>query len=346
MSQVNPSQGAVVIRLFAAICLISCVPSLIADAYEVILKGKVVMRDGSALPSGIGIQRHCDNGVGSAPGPLTSKTGEYTWHMDADSMATRSCTVEAAVKGYVSTKIDISSLDGFTKKVYEMPPLVLTRSGGDPRTISNGDNDVPPKAHAAWIAAMKAGDASNFPELAAQMRAVVAAAPKFARGWHTLGIAYEVLYMTDEARDAYTHAIQADPKMLVSYVTLSRMDVLAKDWQGAETAAQGAIKLDARRTFPEVYLHQAVARYELKDYAGAEASVREALGQNGKETSRAEFVLGRILDAKGDYAGAREHVAKFLAEYPKTPDADLIKGYMNVIGKPEAAGVNPDLELP
>jgi cytochrome c-type biogenesis protein CcmH/NrfG len=330
----------------AAVCLIFCIPTLMADSYEVILKGKVVMRDGSPLPSGIGIQRHCDNGIGSAPGPLANKTGEYIWHMDADSMASRSCTVEAALKGYVSTKIDISNLDGFTKKVNELPPLILSRSGGDPRTISNSSEDVPAKARSAWIAAMKAGDANNFPELAAQLRSVVAAAPKFARGWHTLGIAYEVLYMTDEARDAYTHAIQADPKMLVSYVTLSRMDVLAKDWQGAETAAQGAIKLDPKRTFPEIYLHQAVARYELKDYAGAEASVKEALGQPGKETSRAELVLGRILDAKGDYAGAREHVAKFLAEHPATPDADLIKGYMSVIGKPEAGAVNPDPELP
>lgn len=338
------------IRLFAAICLISCIPAFIppaaAEAYEVILKGKVVMRDGSPLPSGIGIQRHCDDVVGSAPGPLTSKKGEFTWHMDADSMATRSCYLEAAVKGYESTRIDISSLDGFSSKVKELPPLVLSKTGGDPRVVKNGDEDVPPAAHSAWVAAIKADNAGNYPEFAVQLTKVVAAAPKFARGWHTLGIAYEALQMTNEARDAYQHAIQADPKMVVSYVTLSRMDVLAKDWQGAETAAQGAIRLDPKKTFPEVYLHQAVARYELKDYAGAEASVKEALGLAGKETSRAEFVLGRILDAKGDSAGARQHIAKFLAENPKTPDADLIKGYMDVIGKSEAAGVNPDLELP
>jgi tetratricopeptide (TPR) repeat protein len=338
------------IRLFVAICLICCIPTLIppagAAAYEVILKGKVVMRDGSPLPSGVGIQRHCDDVVGSAPGPLASKKGEFIWHMDADSMATRSCYLEAELKGYESTRIDISKLDGFSNKVNELPPLVLSKTGGDPRVIKNGDDDVPPAAHSAWIAAMKASNADNYPELAVQLKAVVTAAPKFARGWHTLGIAYEVLQMPDDARGAYLHAIQADPKMLVSYVTLSHMDVLVKDWQGAETAAQGAIRLDPKRTFPEIWLHQAVARYQLKDYEGAEASVREALGQPGKETSRAEFILGRILDAKGDSAGAREHIAKFLNENPKTPDADLIKGYMDVIGKPEAAGVNPDLELP
>ncbi len=65
-----------------------------------------------------------------------------------------------------------------------------------------------------------------------------------------------------------------------------------------------------------------------------------------KELARAEFVMGRILAAKGDTAGAREHIAKYLALSPKTPDAELIQGYLGVIGKPEAAGVNPDLELP
>ena len=338
-------------RLFAAICLICCVPTLIppaaGEAYEVILKGKVVMKDGSPIPSGVAIYRHCDDVAGSAPGPLVNaKKGEYIWHMDADSMATRSCSVEATMTGYTSTRIDISKLDGFSSKVNELPPIFLMKSGGDPRVMRNGDDDVPPKAHSAWVAAMKAGDAKNYAELAAQLRAVVAAAPKFARGWHTLGIAYEAMQMPSEARDAYVHAIQVDPKMVISYVTLSRMDVLVKDWQGAETAAQGAIKLDGKKTYAEVYLHQAVARYELKDYAGAEASAKEALGQPVNETSRAEFVLGRILDAKGDHDGARQHIAKFLKENPNTPDADLIKAYMDAIGKPEAGAVNPDLELP
>jgi Flp pilus assembly protein TadD len=338
------------VRLVVAICLIACIPTLTppaaAEAYEVILKGKVVMRDGSPLPSGIGIYRHCDDVEGSAPGPLASRKGEYIWRMSADSMATRACTVEATLGGYTSTTIDISNFDGFKTKVYELPPLVLSKRGADPRAVRDGGDDIPPAARSEWKAAMKAVDAGDYPQFAAHLKAVVAASPKFARGWHTLGIVYETLQMPADARDAYTHAIQADPKMVASYVTLSRVDVLLHDWQGAEAAAQGAIKLDTRRTFPEVWLHQAVARYELKDFAGAEASVREALGQPGKETSRAEFVLGRILDAKGDHAGAREHIAKFLAENPKTPDADLIKGYMDVIGKPEATGVNPDLELP
>jgi tetratricopeptide (TPR) repeat protein len=337
-------------RLFAAFCVISCIPHLTtpaaADALQVVLKGKVVMRDGSPLPSQAGIQRHCSDGQGSAPGPLTSRKGDYTWRLEIDDRLTRTCTLEAAIEGYESTRIDVSNLSGRVKDVWELPTIILTKTGGDPRVIRNSDQDVPRQADSEWKTAMKAGDASNFPELAAHLKAVVAAAPKFARGWHTLGIAYELLQMPADARDAYSHAIEADPKMLVSYVTLSRMDVLVKDWAGAESAAQSAIKLDTKRGFGEVYLHEAVARYELKNLGGAEESVKEALTHGGKQTSRAELVLGRILDARGDYAGAREHVAKFLAENPNTPDGELLKAWLDVIGKPEAAAVHPDLELP
>jgi tetratricopeptide (TPR) repeat protein len=83
----------------------------------------------------------------------------------------------------------------------------------------------------------------------------------------------------------------------------------------------------------------------MKNYDGAEESVKVALKEDPKEGHfRGEFVLGRILAAKGDVAGAKEHVSKYLALNPNPPDLDLIKGYLDVLGKPEAASVNPALE--
>ena len=243
-----------------------------ADTYQVILRGKVVMQDGSPPPGTAGIQRICSDAQGSAPGPITNKKGEYLWRMDADNMLTRVCRLEATLTGYVSTAIDISDLSGYISTTKDLPPLVLSVKGGDPRTINSMDSDVPPSARTAWKAGMKAVDASNLPEVSVQLKAVVAAAPKFARGWHTLGIALETQQMLPEARDAYIHATDLDPKMLVSWVTLSRVDVLTKDWDGASKAADMAIKLDLKKMYPEVYLHRAVARYELKDLDCAEAS--------------------------------------------------------------------------
>lgn len=340
----------IVIRFVIPTCLLSCVSPLVppaaADTFQMILKGKVMMKDGSPPPSVAGIQRECSDSSGSAPGPLTDKKGNFLWRMDVDNMLTRVCTLHASIQGYDSTRIDISNLNGMVNNIKELPPMILTRSAGDPRVVKNTDEDVPLRGHPEWKAAMKAGDANNFPEMALHLRGVVAAEPKFARGWHTLGIAYELMQKPADARDAYLHATQADPKSVISFVTLSRMDILTKDWEGAKNAAQTAIKLDPKQIYSEVYLHQAVAKYELKDLPGAEASAKEAIARGGKANSRAEFVLGRVLDAKGDSAGAREHIAKFLAENPNAPDAELIKTYMDIIGKPEAGALNPDLELP
>ena len=123
---------------------------------------------------------------------------------------------------------------------------------------------------------MKALDDRNLPEAAAQLKTVVAASPKFAVGWHALGVVQESQDKSAEARDAYQHAIDADPKMFAAYVTLTRASLKAKDWAGAAKAADALIKVDSKKTYPEIYLHQAVARYQLKDLDGAAASAQDS----------------------------------------------------------------------
>jgi Flp pilus assembly protein TadD len=337
-------------RILTAIWLVTSLTPMVkpvsATSYEVIIRGKVTMQDGSPPPAGVEIQRECSDGNGSTPGPAANKKGEYIWRLDNDTTYTRTCRIEAALSGYSSTSVDISGLMGFVSKTVDLPPLLLSIRS-DPRVINSTDTDVPGAAHAAWKLAMKAVESGNTAEVAKQLRLAVAAAPKFARGWHTLGIAYENDEMVAEAKDAYLRATDADPRMLVSWVTLSRIDVLAKDWQGAARAADTALKLDSKHVYPEVYLHQAVARFEMNDLPGAESSANEALRRDPKERKfRGEFVLGRILAAKGDAAGARTHISKYLALNPTPPDIELIKGYLDAIGKPEADALKPDLELP
>ena len=312
-----------------------------AEVYPMIVKGKVTMADGSPPPFSAAVEKVCTDLQGSAPGPLTNKKGEYTWRMDVDPFNSRKCVLRASHPGYQSTSIDISALDGATATVANMEPLVLTNSAPNPYTIITGDAGVPSKAGPGWKAAMKAVDERNLPEAAVQLTAAVAAAPKFALGWHALGVVQENVGKMAEARDAYQHAVEADPKMFAAYVLLTRLSLKAKDWDGAAKTADSLIKADSKKTYTEIYLHQAVARYQLKDLDGAAASAQEAIKL---KVSRAEYVLGRILEAKGDAAGAREHMSKYLEEDKSAPDADAIRKHIENIGKP-AVGSEPDLEL-
>jgi tetratricopeptide (TPR) repeat protein len=192
---------------------------------------------------------------------------------------------------------------------------------------------------------MKALDAGNSAETGRQLEAAVAASPKFAQAWHALGVVDENLQKRAEARQAYEHAIESDPKLLQAYVALARLCIKTKDWECATKTADALIKADSKRTYPEIYLHRAVARYELKDLGGAETNVQEALRLDPKrKRPRVEYVLGRILEAKGDAGAAREHMAKYLELEPNAADVDIVRAHLQNIGKLPVEGLEPEVE--
>jgi len=309
----------------------------------VIIRGKVTLTDGSPPPKPTGIQRICDDIMGSAPGPLTDNKGEYVWRMEVDPMRTRKCTLEATLAGYASSGINISNLNGYLSTLLDVPPIVISLKL-DPRVLNTGDNDVPSKSKTAWKAAVKVLD-TNLAEAAKQFQEAAEASPKFARGWHSLGVVYENIGLWEQAQNAYRKAIEADPKSFASYVTLAGLQVRAKDWQGALKTAETLMKLDTKQPYREIYLYHAIARFRLKDLDGAEASAKETIRSNQKQKFvRGEWVLGRIALARGDMDGAREHISKYIQLEPDAADIAQIKSFLQSIGKPEGAALDPPLE--
>jgi len=332
-------------RLWHGLCIALLVAGPIAaDTYPVIVRGTVTMEDGSAPPFTVGIERICSDSSGSAPGPITNKKGEWTWRIDIDPFAPRACFFRATHPGYSSTNADASNVNITSRNTtITLPPLILNAASADPGAINVSESNIPSKAKGPFDKAMKALDAPDFDEAARQLEIVVAGSPKYAQGWHTLGIVDERLHKPAEAKAAFQHAIDADPKQFPAYVMLARVCIKQKDWQCASNAADALIKADSKRSYPEIYLHRAVARYGLKDLTGAEESAQEAVRLDPKHKKpRAEYVLGRILEARGDASGAREHMTKYLELEPGGPDVDAVKAHVQGLGKPDAA--EPELE--
>ena len=332
-------------RLFVIISIVLAfvlVQSAAGDVYPVILHGKVTMEDGSPPPVVVAIERVCSDVYGSAPGPITNKKGEFIWRMDIDPLESRNCVIRATHAGYSSTEVEVSGVDT-THTTLELPTIIIQAKGADPYTIDFSDNNISGKAKGEWKAAVKALDAQNVGETEKHLKAVVADAPKAWQAWHGLGVVQEKLNELADARTDYEHAIAADAKIPQPYVTLTRLCIKTKDWNCAAMNAQELIKLDTKHMYPEIYLHLAVAQYELKDLNAAQQSAEEAVQKNGKKLPRAEYVLGRILEAKGDIAGAKEHMTKYLRLDAAPADVELIRGHMDNLGKPPN-GVDPDLE--
>ncbi|MGB6942606.1 MAG: tetratricopeptide repeat protein [Bryobacteraceae bacterium] len=333
-------------RIFLGVLLASVsvfIQSAAADTYSIILHGKVVMEDGS-VPPVVAIERVCSDAYGSAPGPITNKKGEYIWRMDIDPLEARNCVLRATHTGFSSSVVEVSGIDTI-HTTFQLPPITIYPSVADPYTLNVSETGISGRAKGDWKAAIKAMDAQNLPDVASHLEAVVAASPKAWQAWHGLGVIDERLNKLPEARAAYEHAIEDDPKMLQPRLTLARLCIKTKDWNCAATAAEGLIKEDSKHPYPEIYLHLAVARYELKDLDGAQKSVEEAIHLDPQmKRPRAEYVLGRILEAKGDVAGAKEHMTKYLQLEPAPADIDLVRAHIDDLGKP-ARGVDPDLEV-
>jgi tetratricopeptide (TPR) repeat protein len=267
--------------------------------------------------------------------------------MELDPFLTRACWIRATHAGYISTSLDISGINTTSHDTtHTLPPLVLSKKVPDPYSIITTSDNIPFRARSSFEAAMKSLDTSNYADAGSRLEAAVKASAKFTEAWHALGVVDERLNKTAEARDAYEHAIKSDSKFVRPYITLARLCLKTKDWDCAARAAAEGIKADPKHVYPELYLHQAVAQYEMKDLNGAEASVQEALRLDPlHHLPREEYVLGRILEAKGDAHAAREHMANYLKLDPAPPDVDLVKGHLDNLGKPEGAAVDPALEV-
>ena len=312
------------------------------------------MEDGSPPGQTVAIERWCEEHSGVIE-TITNRKGEFTWHVSTESLSIHSlgtgvgsmqglCFLKASLPGYESSAINLTDPNWFANR--NLPPLVLERRGSNPSFTIFADIGVPVRASKSWSQAAKAAQARNWAEAERFLRAAVQSSPRFAQGWNALGLMYQNQDKMADAREAYRRAIEIDPKLLPSYLLLARANIAAKDSEGAVRIADALIKADTKRLYPEIYLEKAVGQYRLKDLEGAEASAKEAMRLDPKnQLARSEYVLGLILAAKLDNAGAAEHMRKYLDLEPKAANAGSVRSWIEGLGKPPAAETADELPL-
>jgi Tfp pilus assembly protein PilF len=322
-----------------------------ADYFTLIIEGNVVMPDGSPPPKTVGIERVCSDVQASGPGPLADKKGHYTWKMDLDPENTRVCFLRATMPGFTSTRVELDKInlaDFQQNKVLKVETLTLQPrdTGESNRTVLTPEDEAPGKVRTQYKAAIKALDSNNMDEAIKQLQLAVKGVPKFADGWNILGALYEQKQMLMEARDALLHAIEANPKLASPYLRLSRISNKLGDWDAAAKNEDALLKIETR-FYPEIYLQQGITRFELKNLAGAEESLKTAQSLDpAHRLTRAEYVLGMIALAKGDVKGAKEHIASYMKSDPTTPDIERIQVQLDTLGTPDAPKLDIALERP
>jgi hypothetical protein len=246
------------------------------------------------------------------------------------------CHCEAELAGYESATIRLGVRSRFDNPDIGMIGLYPIGSVKG-TTVSVTTASAPKKAMKAFEKAKKEASKEKVKvsNVIKELEKSVDAYPEFAEAWQFLGETYLLEGRESEAKDAFRHAIEADPQYIAPYANLGELELRANNIEEAARLTGRAIELNPF-SIGSHYFH-AVAQYYLGDLDKAEESIRK-VQQSSQAASfpMSHRLLGGIYSERGKYSAAAEEFDRFLATNPPERDAEEVR---KILEEWRAAGV-------
>lgn len=338
-------------------------PTVVQPMY---VTGRVMMEDGTPPPESVVIELVC-NGSPHAAGyadnkgyfgmdlgqpnrmiPDASEYGSFdrlgsgmsqqsqqTPSMGGMGMSDRrfsNCDLRARLAGYRSQSVSLVNRRSMDDP--NVGTILLHRLGaaeGD--TISAVSLAAPKDAKKAYENGMTAAKKKKLDEAAKNWEKAVELYPKYATAWYELGRLQASQNKAEDARKSFDAAIQADPKFMNPYLQLAGLALQAQKWQELADITERTVKLDPF-DYPQAFLYNSVANYNLRNIDAAEKSARDAEKLDTRhQFPKVSHVLGLILAQRKDYTGAAERLRTYLQEAPNASDAATVRSQLTEIEK-------------
>jgi len=238
------------------------------------------------------------------------------------------CEIRASLPGYTSSAVSLAGRD-FSIPV-NIGPIVLHPVIPAGTTIfSLLDVKMPPDAKKELEKGQNDFSKKKYPDAEKHFSKAVKIYPQYSQAWELLARAQRLQRNNTEAEKSYLNAINADEKSISPYIQLAGLYASQGNWDGVLRLTRKVIGLDAN-AYPDAYFLEAFAFYNLKRLPEAEYTARKAV-QTDKQHRfpRAELLLGRILQMKGDNAAAAEHLRNYLRLEPNSPQAPNIQSFLD-----------------
>jgi tetratricopeptide (TPR) repeat protein len=320
---------------------------------EVWRVGKVVLEDGTSPPEPVAIELVCAGAV--RPMAFTDSKGKFIldskqnlklitlpdFDPDKDMPWARlirndrdSCSCRASLPGYQSDVVPWSTNAGDNR--YEPFNLVIVlHRGGNVvgTTISLVSLQAPKSARKAFEKGRAALQKQNWKEARKQYQKAVDLYPQYAAAWSGLGAVLERLSDMAGARNAYSRASTADPLYVYPWIQLSGLAAKAENWQELLDTTNQALKLDPLN-YPDVYIYNAMARLNLRDFDAAEKSAREGLKlDTERRFPQINHLLGVIMARRGDLPAAIGYMKSYLRLARDANDARIVRNQLAEVEK-------------
>jgi len=319
------------------------------------MSGKVLMEDGTPPPEPVQVEVVCP-GSGAVPVARTDKKGGFVVGSAADinmvdarqgsssarpgsassaapSVVPAGCSVQARLVGHVSTSVTVVN-----STAVDLGTIILRRVAGVDGSMTSATSlNAPKDARKAFEKAEKAIAKQKLDQALPLLETATKIHPQYAAAWLELGMVVQNSGDVARARQAYQQAIAADAKFIKPYLALTAVSIREQKWREVADLTATVIKLNPY-DFPAAYVYNAMSNFHLGDAKAAEASAREAVKlDTGHAFPEAEYTLGVVLGANGDYQGAVEHLRNYLKIAPNSPSAEAVKRQLAVFEQSAAA---------
>ncbi|HXG33788.1 MAG TPA: tetratricopeptide repeat protein [Bryobacteraceae bacterium] len=312
------------------------------------LSGRVVLEDGTPPPEPAVIELRCEGE--RQPQYYTDRRGYFSFRVggersrsvpdsqrarlgqpvgaggpDRSFVSLTNCELEASLAGFTSSKVYLGRRSVFENT--DVGTIVLKRIvAGEGHFISMNTLAAPAKAREAYEKAL-ACLRKERPEpdrASRELEKAVSLYPAFAAAWNRLGELRARAGDRAGARAAFQRAAEADPKFVPPLLALA---LAALEGQEAVEAARRANQaLQLAPGLAEAHYYHALAQYALGNEALAEASARAALSTpEAARYPRLHFLLGNMLAARGDLAGAAAELRRFVELEPGSRAAEAAR---------------------
>jgi len=332
------------------------------------LSGRVATGDGSPVPSGVMVERICNNRVRQQVYPFSK--GEFSMQlgMRSDSFLDASgdgstqrassnrdpaggiprrelmnCELRAVAPGFRSEVVTLMGLDAVASSI-DVGVLVMRRGkkvAG--MTLDARPYQAPRDASKAYEKGLEAETNGKLPDAREYFETAVKIYPNFANAWFRLGGVLRKENQNDAARKAFTEAVTIDVKFSQPYLSLASMAYDAGNWTEVLDFTRHLLNLDPWRQvettgyildfdaldYAEVYFYDAYANYKLNRIEDAEKSGLKAERIDVRTRfPRVHLLLAEIFARKDNYASAISETKTYLELVPHAKDGVRVREHL------------------
>lgn len=238
------------------------------------------------------------------------------------------CDIRAKLAGYRSQSISLASHRAMDTP--DIGVILLHRDGGkdEGTTVSMVSLAAPKEAKKAFDKGIAAARKNTIPEAEKEFQKAVDLYPKYAAAWTELGRIQASRNELVDARRSFDEAIKADPKYLNPFMQIALLAMQARKWQELAEVTDRAMRLDPFE-YPQIYLFNGVAQYNLKNMDSADRSIQAAAKLDTlQQLPEISHLQGLILIQRHDYPAAAERLRNYLKLAPDAEDVQAVRSQL------------------